>query len=289
MGRRERPLARRRFAQHFLEPAWARKVVEAIAPRPGDAFLEIGPGTGALTRPLAATGARVVAVEIDRDLGARLARAMPPHVTVVSGDFLSLDVVRTLRGALPHAALGDGAARARPALRVVGNLPYNVSTSILLRLLELQRCHGLFRDATLMVQKEVADRLTAAPGTRAYGVLSVFVQLDADVTPLLVLPPGAFRPAPKVRSTLVRLAFRPRRVAILDAAVFSRVVRTLFTRRRKTVLNALRPLAERCGVSAGAVLAGARIDPRRRPETLQLSELARLAECVASGSEPAVL
>jgi len=286
---------RRRFAQHFLEPAWARRVVQAIGPAPDDTFLEIGPGTGALTKPLAATGARIVAIEIDRDLAARLAAEAPPNVRVLQGDFLTVDLVAALgaEGLVPRGTPApdrpDTPPWGGPPLRAVGNLPYRVSTSILLRLIELQQRHGLFRDATLMVQKEVADRLVASPGSRQYGVLSVFVQLDAEVTPLLVLPPGAFRPMPKVRSALVRLVFRPRPVAVADARVFGHLVRGLFTRRRKTMLNALRPLADAAGVSADAVLARAGLDPRRRPETLDLSELATLAAVFASAGSTSVL
>lgn len=283
---------RRRFAQHFLEPTWARKVIQAIAPSPGDLFLEIGPGRGALTRPLAATGARIVAVEIDRDLAARLAAELPPTVTVITGDFLATDIVAALADARAHLAgrpdAEDRVPRGAP-VRVVGNLPYRISTPILFRLLDLQRRHGLFHDATLMLQKEVADRLMAPPGSRAYGVLSVFVQLDADVSPLLLLPPGAFRPAPRVRSTLVRLAFRPRRIPVADVEVFSRLVRALFTKRRKTVLNAFRPLAALFGIPAEKALERSGIDPRRRPETLTLEELARLSERCASSGRPPVL
>ncbi len=267
-------------------------MVQAIAPAPTDTFIEIGPGAGALTRPLAATGARVVAVEIDRDLAARLAADAPPNLTVVTGDFLALDVMEALAAARaphPDAAVPPGAQPGAAAVRVVGNLPYSISTPILLRILELHQRHRVFRDATLMVQKEVADRLVAAPGSRDYGVLSVFVQLHAEVTPLLGLPPGAFRPAPKVRSTLVRLAFRPRPVAVNAPDVFARLVRGVFTKRRKTLLNAFRPVAEAFGLEAGEVLAQAAIDPGRRPETLGLAELARLAELLASAPGRAVL
>ena len=132
-------------------------------------------------------------------------------------------------------------------------------------------------DATLMVQREVADRLEAVPGTGDYGVLSISVQLHADVRRLLTLPPGAFRPAPKVHSAVVRLTFRAPTVAIGDEGQFEAMVRSMFTQRRKTLANALAAFAEGRGQRAADVLRAAGIDPRRRPETLTLEELALLA------------
>jgi 16S rRNA (adenine1518-N6/adenine1519-N6)-dimethyltransferase len=283
-----RPRPRRRYGQHFLEPAWAAKLVAAIEPRPGDAFLEIGPGTGALTRPLADTGAPVVAVEIDRDLVARLATELPPNVTVLSGDFLKLDVLPVLFGVLPQqsAALAGTGRPARAGapwrVRVVGNLPYNVASPILFHLLEIQKATGAFADATLMLQKEVADRLLARAGTKDYGVLSIFVQLEAEVSRRLSLPPGAFRPVPKVRSAVVGLRFRPPEVSIADPALLERLVKGMFMRRRKTLANALKPFAGELDMSVEGALAIAGISPIRRPETLQLTELSRLVTVFAS-------
>jgi 16S rRNA (adenine1518-N6/adenine1519-N6)-dimethyltransferase len=283
-----RPRPRRRYGQHFLEPAWAAKLVAAIEPRPGDAFLEIGPGTGALTRPLAGTGAPVVAVEIDRDLVARLAAELPPNVTVLSGDFLRLDVLPILFGVLPQqpaARAGTGQPGGEPSpwrVRVVGNLPYNVSSPILFHLLEIQKATGAFVDATLMLQKEVADRLLARPGTKDYGVLSILVQLEAEVTRVLSLPPGAFRPVPRVRSAVVGLRFRPPTVSIADPALLERLVRGMFTRRRKTLANALEPFAGEIDMTVEGALAIAGITSSRRPETLQLTELSRLVTVFAS-------
>lgn len=284
---------RKRFGQHFLEPAWAAKLVDIVSPQPGQTFLEIGPGAGALTRPLAQCGARILAVEIDRDLSARLARELPPNVTVLTGDFLEIDVLPILLGLVPQqparqAAEGPGAPPAL-AVRVVGNLPYNVTSPILFRLLALQKERALFADATLMVQREVADRILARPGSREFGPLAIFTQLDAEVTRLLALPPGAFRPVPKVRSAVVRLRFRPQEVAIPDPDLFSAMVRRLFMGRRKTTLNAIRPFAAKVGASAEAGLAVAGIVPSRRPETLQLSELARLAAFFASARRRSML
>jgi 16S rRNA (adenine1518-N6/adenine1519-N6)-dimethyltransferase len=257
---------RKRFGQHFLEPVWADKVVEAIAPSPNDVFLEIGPGSGALTLKLAPRVARVVAVEIDRDLIAGLAPKLPRNAAIVAGDVLEMDLARLLDASGP--------------LRIAGNLPYNVSSPILFKLLELHSRHPS-KDATLMLQREVADRLVAKPGTAEYGVLSVLVQWQADVRRLLALPAGAFRPPPAVKSALVRLAFRSSCVPVRDRGVFERLVRSMFTQRRKTLGNALAPFAATAEVNARETLARAGIDPRRRPETLEIVEIARLADLFA--------
>ena len=251
------------MGQHFLEPVWADKVVEAINPAAGDRFLEIGPGHGILTLRLAPRVRELTAVEIDRDLADRLAPSLPANATLVRADFLDFDLRPLV---------------ARGSLRVAGNLPYYVSSPILFKLLAAHRAHGGLVDATLMLQREVADRLTAPVGTAEYGVLAILVQWRADVERVLALPPGAFRPAPKVRSAVVRLRFRPSRVSVRDEAFLERLVRTLFTQRRKTVLNALRPLALERHADAAALLRLASIDAVRRPETLQLSEFARLAD-----------
>jgi 16S rRNA (adenine1518-N6/adenine1519-N6)-dimethyltransferase len=260
--RRRRPPARKRFGQHFLEPAWADKVVEAIAPRPDDRFLEIGPGPGVLTTRLAPRVRELTAIEIDRDLADRLAPALPANVRIVLGDVLSVDF---------EAITGDG------PVRVAGNLPYNISSPILFKLIGVARRTRSIPDATVMLQLEVADRLIAPVGTADYGVLAILTRLHADVTRVMTLPPGAFRPMPKVRSAVVRLAFRPPAVEIGDEPQFERLVRTIFTQRRKTMINALRPFAGPLGADPARALAVAGIDPRRRPETLDLRELARLA------------
>jgi 16S rRNA (adenine1518-N6/adenine1519-N6)-dimethyltransferase len=264
--------ARKKYAQHFLEPAWADKLVAAIDPAPADRFLEIGPGPGALTLRLAPRVAHLIAVELDGDMVAALRPRVAPNVDLIAQDFLAFDL--------------EAAARAGP-LRIAGNLPYNVSSPILFKLIDTHRAMapggatGLV-DATVMVQREVGDRIVAAPGTREYGVLSIGVQLHADVRRLLALPPGAFRPAPKVHSAVLRLTFRPPRVALRDVAVFEAMVRSMFTQRRKTLLNALRAFAESRQARSADALAAAAIDPTRRPETLQLSELARLADVFVS-------
>ena len=258
--------AKKRYGQHFLQGAWADKLVAAIEPRPEDRFLEIGPGPGALTLRLAPRVADLTAIEVDPDMVALLRPRIPRNVTLVEEDFLTTDL----------AALTGGGP-----VRVAGNLPYNVSSPILFRVLDLHRRRGGITDATFMLQREVAERMESGPGGKEYGVLSIFVQLHADVRRLLTLPPGAFRPQPRVHSAVVRLVFRPPAAAITDEAAFERMVRTMFMQRRKTLSNALKPFAESAGRSAAEALAAARIDPARRPETLQLTELARLADAFA--------
>lgn len=261
------PRPRKRFGQHFLEPAWVAKLIERVAPQPGDTFLEIGPGRGALTRPLLARVERLIAVEIDRDLARGLARELSPRARVIEADFLTLDLQDLLRD------------EPRP-VRVVGNLPYNLSSPILFKLLHAADDGRMMADATLMLQEEVAERLTAAPGSSEYGVLAMQVALAADVDRLLALPPGAFRPPPRVRSAVVRFRFRPPPVDVGDRRTFERLVRGIFLQRRKTLLNALTPVADALGRSASQWLEQAAIDPRKRPQMLTLEEVGRLARAV---------
>lgn len=254
--------ARKRFGQHFLERAWIDKIIAAVGPRPGEPFLEIGPGRGQLTAPLARAGAIVHAVEIDRDLVAELRARDLPHVHVHEGDFLAVPPETWFEGDRPY--------------RVAANLPYNVSTPVLGRLLRHAR-EGRLADAVLMLQKEVADRLVAQPGSGDYGPLAIAMALQADVSRLLVLPPGAFRPAPKVHSAVVRLVFHPDRVAVADHARLDAIVRHVFTQRRKMLGTTLQALAKGEGADARTWLAEAGIDGTRRAETLSLEEFARLA------------
>ncbi len=278
---------RKRFGQHFLSAKWAERVVQAIDPQPGDVFLEIGPGQGALTFPLARTGAPILAVEVDRDLLAELAPRVPPNVTLISGDILRTDVLPFLTGLQPQAPPGavPGTPPPKRRYRVVGNLPYNLSTPILFKMLDWHARTGMFADATVMLQREVADRLAAKPGTKAWGALSLYLQLDAHINVPLRLPPGAFKPPPKVHSAIAHLIFQPRTVRVADQDIFDRLVRTMFSLRRKTLNNVLKAYDK----SGPAVLAIAKIDGMRRPETLSLAELATLVELLAAVNRPAVL
>ena len=256
--------AKKRYGQHFLEAAWADKLVAAINPATTDDFLEIGPGPGALTLRLAPRVAHVTAVEVDPDMVVALAGKLPPNVSIVEGDFLDIDL-----RSLPVPEQG---------LRVAGNLPYNVTSPILFKLLGARRDGVRLKDATLMMQREVADRIESGPGRKDYGTLSVFVQLRARVRRLLTLPPGAFRPSPKVHSAVLRLDFHDLEIAMRDEPTFEALVRSIFTQRRKTLANALRRFADDRGVNAREAIARAGLDGMRRPETLQLTELARLAD-----------
>jgi 16S rRNA (adenine1518-N6/adenine1519-N6)-dimethyltransferase len=265
---------RKRFGQHFLEPAWVTKLMHAMAAEADQTFLEIGPGRGALTRPLARV-TNVVAFEIDRDLAASLRAEGLANLAIVEGDFLDVTAA-TVRASLPA-----GRPPAAP-LRVVGNLPYNVAAPILFKLVDLYEDGLPLFDATVMLQREVATRLLAEPGTGDYGVLAVLIRHAASVTRLLSLPPGAFRPAPKVHSSVVGLRFHPPAPPVADTRIFRTLVHAVFTRRRKTLSNALLAFRGTTPVLSAAALRAANIDGRRRPETLTIAELGRLADVLAS-------
>ena len=306
--------ARKRFGQHFLEPAWVAKVIRAIDPKPGETFIEIGAGRGALTRPLAASARSVTAFEIDRDLAADLRERAPANLTIVEADFLDVTnenfvgADRRVRpGADPSTARpepfdstlilslskDERLAQDRPVegralragtsvgpytLRVVGNLPYNVASPILFKLVDLHHNGLSIVDATVMLQREVADRLVAEPSTKEYGVLSVLLRHSAHVERLLNLPPGAFRPAPKIHSSVVRLRFHEPEPPVLDSRLFATLVQAVFTRRRKMLANALAAFEDRGSLRRQQALYEAGIDGSRRPETLTIAEFARLAD-----------
>jgi 16S rRNA (adenine1518-N6/adenine1519-N6)-dimethyltransferase len=268
--------ARRRLGQHFLEPPWAEKVVRAIGPRPDDLFIEIGPGRGALTLTLAASVRHVLAVEIDRDLASDLASLRVPGVTVLPADVLAVTGEQLI------AALREAGPDGLRTIRIAGNLPYNVASPILFRLCELYAARVPITDATVMLQREVADRLVAPPGSREYGVLSVLIGIMAEVERLMELPPGAFRPPPKVRSTVVRLRFHPPDPRPDHFAQFSALVRDVFTRRRKTLANALLAHGHLTPDAVLAALQAAGIEGQRRPETLSIEEFVRLSDTLSS-------
>ena len=246
--------ARKRFGQNFLaDPHYVDRIVAAIGPAAGDRVVEIGPGLGALTASLIACAGRITAIEIDRDLAARLReRFGADQLTLVEGDALEFDFSR----------LGGD-------LRVVGNLPYNISSPLLFHLV---RYADRLRDLHVMLRKEVVDRMSAAPGTPDYGRLSVMLQAKLAVERLFIVPPGAFRPAPKVDSAVARLRpLRERAPAINDETLFARIVAAAFSQRRKTLRNAL------AGLCDAAMLQQADIDPGARGETLAVADFVRLA------------
>ncbi|HEX5122267.1 MAG TPA: 16S rRNA (adenine(1518)-N(6)/adenine(1519)-N(6))-dimethyltransferase RsmA [Rhodanobacteraceae bacterium] len=256
-------IPRKRFGQHFLhDPGILRKIVLAIAPKRGDNVVEIGPGEGALTLPILHELGHMTVIELDRDLVPRLRDATEGIGTldIVNADVLTVDFATF--------------AKTGP-LRVVGNLPYNISSPILFHCIEQI---DAIRDMHFMLQKEVVDRMAAAPGSKVYGRLSVMLQLACRVDPLLRVPPGAFRPPPKVDSAVVRLTPRaPSERAFGNAALIARLVKAAFGQRRKTLANALGDLA-----SADAIRA-AGIDPRTRAEQLEPAAFVRLAETIEGG------
>ena len=248
---------RKRFGQNFLhDQGILRRIVELVSPRPGERLIEIGPGEGALTLPLLRAAGSLTAIELDRDLIEPLkakARAVG-ELTVISADALTVD----------FTALAAGTP-----IRLVGNLPYNISTPILFHCLE----HAAsIRDMHFMLQKEVVERMAAPSGSKIYGRLSVMLQLRCTVEPLLRVPPGAFRPAPKVDSAVVRLVPLPAQsLPQVDGATLERVVRAAFGQRRKTLSNALSEVA------TAAELQAAGIDPRARAEQLEPSAFVAIA------------
>jgi 16S rRNA (adenine1518-N6/adenine1519-N6)-dimethyltransferase len=220
----------------------------------------------------------VVGFEIDRDLARDLRASNHGNVTIVDGDFLEVSADR-VRQELASANAGH-------TIRVAGNLPYNVASPILFRLLDLFAGGIPLADATVMLQREVADRLTASPGTKEYGVLSILIGHAASVERLLALPPGAFRPAPRVRSAVVRLRFHSPEPVPRNQVVFKTMVHAIFTRRRKTLANALDafPLSE--ALSPAKALTEAGLDGRKRPENMSITELVRLSDAFSEAHRP---
>ena len=245
---------RKRFGQHFLhDPGVLKRIVAAIAPARGDVMVEIGPGEGALTRPLLERLERLTAIEIDRDLAAKLDREFPSQkLAVVIADALEHDF------------------SAYPAgLRIVGNLPYNISTPLLFH---LARYADRVRDLHFMLQREVVERMVAKPSTSAYGRLSVMLQVRFTMKKLFNVAPGAFRPPPKVESALVRLVPLQEKIEF-DEALLEKIVREAFSARRKTLRNAL-PLKPADYEELG-------IDPKLRPENLAPADYVRITKVCA--------
>jgi 16S rRNA (adenine1518-N6/adenine1519-N6)-dimethyltransferase len=254
--------ARKRFGQNFLtDDAAIAAIVAAIRPAPGECLVEIGPGLGALTRPLLAAAGHLHAIEIDRDLALALQREFGARLELHTGDVLQFD----------FAALGDG-------LRIIGNLPYNISTPLLFHLAD---CVERIRDIHVMLQKEVVERMVAAPGDSNYGRLSVMLQYRFEMEKLLDVAAAAFDPVPKVDSAVIRLMpLRPRRCVARDETQLARVVAAAFSQRRKTLRNSLRGLIETATFDALGIA------PTARAQELSVAQFVALADHLTAAEKP---
>lgn len=255
-------IARKRFGQNFLtDKAVIYQIISAIAPKPGENIVEIGPGLGALTVPLQAACGHLQVVEIDRDLIARLKETWSPaQITINEGDALKFDF-----GSLTAP------------LRVVGNLPYNISTPLLFHLASFS---GHVQDMTFMLQKEVVDRMVAEPDSAEYGRLSVMLQYRFNMESLFDVPPTAFKPAPKVTSAIVSMQPKPAsECACRDEALFAKIVTAAFGQRRKTLRNTLRDFV------SDADFVALEINPQARGETLSLQDYVHIADYLAGRKE----
>jgi 16S rRNA (adenine1518-N6/adenine1519-N6)-dimethyltransferase len=253
---------RKRFGQHFLtDPAVLDAIVDAIDPKPGEALVEIGPGLGALTHPLLARCGVLTVIELDRDLAARLRQQR--GLDVIEADVLKVD----------FAALAERFGR---PLRIVGNLPYNISTPILFRLLDAV---DVVADQHFMLQKEVVDRMAAAPGHKDYGRLSVMLQWRYAIESVLDVPPEAFDPPPRVDSAVVRMQPLPAPPGV-DPALLGELVTVAFSQRRKLLRHTLGRWLQARGCGAG-------FDAQRRAEEVPVAEYLALAREVASAGTAA--
>jgi 16S rRNA (adenine1518-N6/adenine1519-N6)-dimethyltransferase len=250
---------RKRFGQHFLtDPGVIDAIVRAIDPQPHDTIVEIGPGQGAITEPLARKAGKLHCVELDRDLAASLRRRFGSrdNVAIHEADALRFD----------FCSLGD-------SLRIVGNLPYNISTPLLFHLVDSRDC---IEDMYFMLQKEVVDRMTASPGSKAYGRLGIMLGCHLSVDALFDVGPQCFDPPPAVMSAVVRLApLGSERPVIDDQKLLGRLVATAFSQRRKTLRNALKTMV------SDAELRSLGIDPGDRPESIPVSDYVALANYVS--------
>ncbi len=269
--------AKKSLGQNFLtDNRVARNIIDAVSPRSTDIVIEIGPGTGALTRMLAEQAGYVAAVEIDARLADELRRLVTAdNLSVLTADALTVDWVNLITSV--KTTVKARHRDAEPRARIVANLPYYISTPIIERLLSLGR--EVF-DMTLMLQKEVADRITTGPGGRDYGYLSVMVQYYCIASKCFEVPPSAFSPAPKVQSAVIKLTVRERpAVEVADEVRFFAFVRASFAQRRKTILNNLKAASSILEFSTPLEMAleAASIAPLRRAETLSIEEFALLA------------
>jgi 16S rRNA (adenine1518-N6/adenine1519-N6)-dimethyltransferase len=268
--------AKKQLGQHFLvDSNIARRLVRSVGLSPEDLVLEIGPGRGALTQVLLETAHRVLAVDVDEELTDLLQAKFFQEISaeklaLIANDILKIDIAELLNN-----------QGAQEKVRVFGNLPYNIATAVIQHVL---RFRGRTKDMTFMLQREVADRILSAPGRKQYGYLSVVVQYYCEAQRLFTLPPGVFRPVPKVYSTAVHLNCREQpAVEVISEQRFFELVSALFAERRKTVLNNLKRVASRYRVNdLERTLVETGIDPVRRAETLSLAEFARLANRLAA-------
>jgi 16S rRNA (adenine1518-N6/adenine1519-N6)-dimethyltransferase len=249
--------ARKRFGQHFLhDQNVIESILRAINPQPDENLLEIGPGQGALTYPLLQRCGKLIAIELDRDLVPVLAGQAPNfgELEIISADILEFEL-----SSIPG----------NRTFRVVGNLPYNISTPLMFHLLESVR---QIQDMHFMVQKEVALRIVANPGEPNYGRLSVMLQYQCDCQYLLDVPPGCFRPPPRVDSAVIRLTpFSSPQYDVGDYDRFAGIVQGAFSQRRKTISNSLKTVVDRKTILA------CEIDPGARAENLAVADFARLS------------
>lgn len=252
--------ARKRFGQNFLvSESVIGKILKSINPNASDHIIEIGPGLGALTSPLASSGAMMTAIELDRDLAERIENQIADNARfqLICQDALKVD----------FASIYGSETR----LRIVGNLPYNISTPIIFHLLNFAE---QIEDMHFMLQREVVERMAAQPGSSDYGRLSIMVQYRCNVENLIAVPPGSFDPPPKVHSAVVGLRPRPPALKALNEGDLDRIVRSAFNNRRKTLRNTLKnELAVEQIEQQG-------IDPGLRPENLSVSDYVKLANCL---------
>lgn len=267
--------AKKSFGQNFLFGThYPQRIVNSVAPQPDETIIEIGPGHGALTDLLVASQARIIAIELDRDLIPDLTAgfADASNFQLIAADALTVNFSELIKPAT--------------TARVVANLPYYISTAIMQRLIEQRTC---ISEMTLMLQREVVERITAQPGGREYGYLSALVQFYCTAKKLFDVPAGAFRPMPKVNSSVMRLTVREKPAAeISDEKYFVALISSLFAQRRKTILNNLRAARGRLHLgddeSITQALEKSALDGRRRGETLSLQEMAQLGENLLQNS-----
>jgi 16S rRNA (adenine1518-N6/adenine1519-N6)-dimethyltransferase len=272
-ARPELPHPSKRFGQNFLaDNSTIKRIVEALNPQADETIVEIGPGRGALTAPLIERGARLIAIEFDRNLIPFLDEKFGPqkNFKLIQNDALLTDICAEIRPAA--------------TARVVANLPYNIATAVLQHLIAQRAC---LTELVLMLQREVVDRITASPGSTERGYLSVFVEAYCETEKLFDVPPASFRPAPKVWSTVLRLVLRAKiAIDVEEEKLLWQVVSAGFAQRRKTILNNLRsapsPLQEKLKAHGGAsiVLCRAEVELQRRAETLALDEWARIVRAL---------